>query len=165
MSGAVESHDQCVKSLLRLLCMFWCVRALCARFLLDSSTMCGVINLVTTDTEYRDTRAYRKHPGLARIYGRPSGNAPIPCECIQLTLFQNNRHLCKWRRFLHLKSIPENAEQTQIWFLLKYLYPNNRGTEIRSRYWGGNWASGSHYCPCRVFPPWYPGSESYVWIF
>ncbi len=37
------------------------------RFLFD--TMCEVINLITTATEYSDTDACRKHLGLARIYG------------------------------------------------------------------------------------------------
>lgn len=64
------------------------VRALGAKcFLFDSNAMCEVINLITTGTESGDTLARRKHPGLARIYGRAADNTPITCcECTQYPL-------------------------------------------------------------------------------
>lgn len=97
-------------------------------FLFDSYTMCEVINLITTDTEYCDTHACRKHPGLAKIYGYALDNTPITCECTQYAFFpfewQTSIFASGNKSAVHPKSIRRDAEQIQIKFNLKGLYPN-----------------------------------------
>lgn len=57
------------------------------------NAMCEVINLITTAAEISDTDTCRKHPGLARIYGRASDNTPIFSKCVKCPLSQD---LCNY---------------------------------------------------------------------